>query len=83
MMVTIASQELHTDDELCDAILQVRLGQAEDLGGGLAKKRIRKKVIIGYMSICSQSKTGPISRTMNSPVFADWQRPMLSSRQSK
>lgn len=28
------------DEELCDAIRQVRLGQADDLGGGVFKKRL-------------------------------------------
>lgn len=31
-----------TDDELCSAIEQVILGQADDLGGGVYKKRLRK-----------------------------------------
>lgn len=31
-----------TDDELCTAILQVMLGQADDLGGGVYKKRLSK-----------------------------------------
>ena len=31
-----------TDDELCTAILQVMLGQADDLGGGIYKKRLSK-----------------------------------------
>jgi hypothetical protein len=31
-----------TDVELCSAIRQVILGQADDLGGGVFKKRIRK-----------------------------------------
>lgn len=31
-----------TDDELCDAIAQVIKGQADDLGGGVFKKRLNK-----------------------------------------
>lgn len=31
-----------TDEELCLAISQVVLGQADDLGGGVYKKRLRK-----------------------------------------
>jgi hypothetical protein len=31
-----------TDQELCSAISQVELGQADDLGGGVYKKRLRK-----------------------------------------
>lgn len=30
------------DEELCAAILQVERGQADDLGGGVYKKRLRK-----------------------------------------
>ena len=30
------------DDELCDAIAQVMKGQADDLGGGVFKKRLNK-----------------------------------------
>ncbi len=30
------------DDELCDAIEEVRRGQADDLGGGVFKKRLNK-----------------------------------------
>ena len=33
---------LISDDELCTAIHQVLLGQADDLGGGVFKKRLRK-----------------------------------------
>jgi hypothetical protein len=31
-----------TDDELCSAIRQVMLGQADNLGGGVFKKRLSK-----------------------------------------
>lgn len=38
-----AARKAHiTDDELCSAILQVAIGQADDLGGGVYKKRLRK-----------------------------------------
>jgi hypothetical protein len=38
-----AARKAHiTDEELCSAIQQVSLGQADDLGGGLFKKRLRK-----------------------------------------
>jgi hypothetical protein len=30
------------DEELCEAIAEVRLGQADDLGGGVFKKRLNK-----------------------------------------
>jgi hypothetical protein len=36
------------DDELCTALRQVMLGQADDLGGGVFKKRLRKNL---YRSI--------------------------------
>lgn len=40
---TKAARKAHiTDDELCAAISQVIVGQAEDLGGGVYKKRLRK-----------------------------------------
>ncbi len=32
------------DDELCEAIEEVRRGQAEDLGGGVCKKRLNKNM---------------------------------------
>ena len=35
-----ARKALLTDQELCDAIQQVMLGQADDLGGGVYKKRL-------------------------------------------
>ncbi len=38
-----AAKKAHIDDEeLCAAIRQVMLGQADDLGGGVWKKRLRK-----------------------------------------
>lgn len=37
-----------TDDELCSAIRQVMRGQADDLGGGVFKKRLSKNM---YRSI--------------------------------
>lgn len=33
-----------TDDELCSAVRQVMLGQADDLGGGVFKKRLGKNL---------------------------------------
>src|SRR5476649_919314 len=32
------------DDELCEAIEEVRKGQADDLGGGVFKKRLNKNM---------------------------------------
>jgi hypothetical protein len=38
-----AARKVHIpDEELCSAIRQVMLGQADDLGGGVFKKRLRK-----------------------------------------
>jgi hypothetical protein len=38
-----AARKAHIpDDELCSAIRQVMVGQADDLGGGVFKKRLRK-----------------------------------------
>lgn len=38
-----ASKKAHiSDDELCSAVRQVMLGQADDLGGGVFKKRLSK-----------------------------------------
>jgi hypothetical protein len=38
-----AARKAHiTDEELCSVIQQVTLGQADDLGGGVFKKRLRK-----------------------------------------
>jgi RelE toxin of RelE / RelB toxin-antitoxin system len=61
------------DNELCAAIRQVILGQADDLGGGVFKKRLSRNqyrsIILAkggqYWStnICSPSKTGTISLT--------------------
>jgi hypothetical protein len=40
---TKAAKKAHIDDEeLCTAIRQVMLGQADDLGGGVWKKRLNK-----------------------------------------
>jgi hypothetical protein len=38
-----AARKAHiTDDELCFAVSQVSIGQADDLGGGVYKKRLKK-----------------------------------------
>jgi hypothetical protein len=40
---TKAARKAHiTDEELCSAISQIVRGQADDLGGGVYKKRLRK-----------------------------------------
>jgi hypothetical protein len=44
-----AARKAHiNDDELCSAIAEVMCGQADDLGGGVFKKRLRKNM---YRSI--------------------------------
>jgi hypothetical protein len=46
---TKAAKKAHiADEELCSAIRQVMLGQADDLGGGVYKKRLSKN---NYRSI--------------------------------
>jgi hypothetical protein len=38
-----AARKAHiTDDELCSAVSQVSIGQADDLGAGVYKKRLKK-----------------------------------------
>jgi len=37
-----ARKALIDDEELCEAIAEVRMGQADDLGGGVFKKRLDK-----------------------------------------
>jgi hypothetical protein len=40
-----AARKAHiTDDELCSAVSQVAIGQADDLGGGVYKKRLKKTI---------------------------------------
>jgi len=71
-----------TDEELCEAIQDVSMGQADDLGGGVFKKRLNKNM---YRSIIlakfgrywlyqylSQRKIARTSTTMNSRRFACW-----------
>jgi hypothetical protein len=63
------------DAELCTAIRQVMLGQADDLGGSVFKKRLGRNLYrsmwlpraetIGFTSISSRRMIGPILKTMN------------------
>ena len=65
-----------SDPELCAAIAEVMLGQADDLGGGVYKKRLSKNnyrsIVLarvgrfGYMSTCLQRITRQTLRTANS-----------------
>ena len=60
-----------SDADLCKAIEQVRLGQCDNLGGGVFKKRLNKNrdrsIVIakggntGFTRSCLQKKTAKIS----------------------
>lgn len=75
-----AKQARIADTELCAAIRQVMRGQADDLGGGVFKKRLndnRHRSIIlakagrfGSTNTYSPSKTGPTSMMLNWRLFA-------------
>jgi hypothetical protein len=78
-----AARKAHIlDEDLCDAISQVLLGKADDLGGGVFKKRNefdgisiavsswRERVTSGSMNIYSPSRIARILRMMNWQSFA-------------
>ena len=44
------------DKELCAAIEEVRLGQADDLGGGVFKKRLNENRHRSILEICHDCK---------------------------
>jgi len=80
-MVCESGSKAHIgDEELCAAISQVMEGQADDLGGGVYKKRLRKnqyRSIIfaragsfGFTSIYSPSNIGRTLTTMSWSNFA-------------
>jgi hypothetical protein len=81
-----ASKGRISEQELCIAIGQVMLGQADDLGGGVFKKRLNKNrdrsiilakgVPSGSMNIYSQRKIGPTSTQRNWPNFAESRKSM-------
>lgn len=53
---TKAAKKAHIrDDELCAAIRQVMLGQADDLGGGVFKKRLNDSM---HRSIICHAERG-------------------------
>jgi hypothetical protein len=71
-----AAKKAHIpDSELCVAIRQVMLGQADDLGSGVFKKRLGKNLYrpsslpeaagIGSTPICLPSRIGRILRITN------------------
>lgn len=45
----VARKALIRDDELCEAIVEVMKGQADDLGGGVFKKRLNKNMHRGIV----------------------------------
>ena len=76
-----AARKAHIpDEELCSALRQVMSGQADDLGGGVFKKRLRKNqyrsIILaraGHYWVYEYlfaSKIEPMSKTMNSLTAA-------------
>jgi|SRR5271154_4460687 len=78
-----AARKAHIpDEELCPAIQQVMLGQADDLGGGVFKKRLKRISTapsllpgpgsFGFMSICLPSRIGRTLTTMNLPTSESW-----------
>ncbi len=74
------------DAQLCLAIQQVLLGQVDDLGGGVFKKRLNtnlhrsitwlKAAGTGFMRICLPRRTAQTLRKMNYLLFASWPQVM-------
>ncbi len=70
-----ARKALIDDEELCKAIVEVMKGQADDLGGGVFKKRLDKTGIEAFLSSraaatgCTPTslrrRIGPILRMTN------------------
>jgi len=81
-----------SDADLCKAIEQVALGQADDLGGGVFKKRLNdnrhRSIILAktgrfwvYEYVFAK-RTGPTLTTRNLPNSGSWLRPTeLTDRQ--
>lgn len=75
-----AARKAHIpDEELCSAIRQVMLGLADDLGGGVFKKRLKTAPSLlpgpgsfGFMSFCLPNRIERILTTTNLPTSADW-----------
>ena len=73
------------DTELCEAIRQVMQGQADDLGGGVFKKRLnnnlRRSIILAkggrYMSTCLPRRIGKILMMTSWRAFANLPKSML------
>lgn len=73
------------DAELCEAIAEVMKGQADDLGGGVYKKRLsrnlHRSIIIAkggrYWFYASRRRTGQTSAMTNSPTFELWRKATL------
>jgi len=75
-----------SDADLCKAIEQAALGQADDLGGGVFKKRLNdnrhRSIILAktgrfwvYEYVFAK-RTGPTLTTRNLPNSGSWLRPM-------
>jgi hypothetical protein len=63
-----------TDRDLCEAIQEVMTGQAEDLGGGVFKKRLNRNmhrsiILAKGGRYCLQRRTGQILKTMSLSTF--------------
>ena len=77
-----------SDNQLCIAIAQVMQGQADDLGGGVFKKRLNdnrhRSIILAKGSrywiyeYLFAKKTGKISMPTNSRPFVRWLKTMPS-----
>jgi hypothetical protein len=88
-----AARKAHiTDDDLCSAMAEVMLGQADDLGGGVFKKRLGKNM---YRSIILAmgskhwvyeylfaKRIATTSKMTNSSPFASSRKPMRLLRSS-
>lgn len=70
-----ASKARISDAELCEAIKQVRLGQCDDLGGGVFKKRLSKNL---YRSIIV---TKALDYWVYAFLFAKNDRQSINSRE--
>ena len=78
-----ARKALIFDDELCAAIRQAMLGQADDLGGGVFKKRLSKNryrsIIVAkggrnwvFAYLFAKNKIEPTSNRMNWSTSGPW-----------
>ena len=77
------------DPALIAAIREVMQGKADDIGGGVFKKRLNKNMHrtrsywqtvggIGSLPICLPRRTGPTSMMMSLLNSGNWRRPMAA-----